>query len=202
MVGGCRRCCCGSRAACFCWRRLRPFCPRMSALFGSGISPHADRLPTCRRSECIDRRFRSCPGRALVWHGVLALALFYQLYRIYPYTPVHAVEALAAETGNGGCDTASVRVLVANVRQSNRQSNRQSAPLMRRDCEHRSRSSAAAGDECLVGALARAATRALPERGRSAAGQWIRDIPVIPPAPDRTAGSFSAGGLRALDRDS
>ena len=40
-------------------------CPRMSALFGSGISPHADRLPTCRRSECIDRCFRSVRGGRL-----------------------------------------------------------------------------------------------------------------------------------------
>lgn len=61
-------------------------------------------------------------GWTLVWHGLLALALFYQLYRIYPYTPIHAVEAVATDTAHGGCDTATIRLFVANVRQSNRQS--------------------------------------------------------------------------------
>ena len=65
--------------------------------------------------------------QALVWHGLLALALLYQLYRISPYTAMHAVEAVAAETSSSGCDIAGIRIFVANVRQSNRQS----APLIR-----------------------------------------------------------------------
>jgi endonuclease/exonuclease/phosphatase (EEP) superfamily protein YafD len=39
---------------------------------------------------------------------------------------MHAVEAVAADTAHGSCDRATIRLFVANVRQSNRQS----APLM------------------------------------------------------------------------
>lgn len=58
--------------------------------------------------------------QALLWEGILALAFSYQLYRIYPYTPLSTVEALRAEEGRRGDGDAVLRLLVANVRQSNR----------------------------------------------------------------------------------
>lgn len=66
--------------------------------------------------------------RAILWHGLLALALGYQLYRIYPYTPAHSIQAIKTTMQAAGCDTGGqLRLLIANVRQSNRQS----VPVMR-----------------------------------------------------------------------
>ena len=60
----------------------------------------------------------------VIWHLLLLLALCYQLYRIFPYTPLHPVEMGRAD----GCTRADqARLLVANVLQSNRDS----APLRR-----------------------------------------------------------------------
>ncbi len=65
--------------------------------------------------------------QALLWEGLLALALCYQLYRIHPYTTFSPVEALGAKgESREGVDTV-LRLLVANVRQSNRDS----APVLR-----------------------------------------------------------------------
>ena len=53
----------------------------------------------------------------ILWHLLLLLALCYQLYRIFPYTPLHPVEMRpAAECASA----AQIRLLVANVLQSNR----------------------------------------------------------------------------------
>ena len=60
----------------------------------------------------------------IAWNLLLLLALCYQLYRIFPYTPLHPLEMRPA----AGCaPDAQIRVLVANVLQSNRNS----APLRR-----------------------------------------------------------------------
>ena len=52
--------------------------------------------------------------------GALGLAVLYQLWRIYPYTPLHTVQSVQAEEGEV-VDARSFRLVVTNVLMDNRE---------------------------------------------------------------------------------